>query len=645
MADFLNIVGMPVLRQKTKGDPKIKIAIIDGGIDLLHPCFEGANLKENIGYWMSKKELEPKQKKFGKDHGTFITSLLFGQPETSIEGISPECCGEFFSFCLNTENPLLDLARAIDAAHDSGANIIHVSVATPTLSGKTDELLTKAIQRCLDDNIIIVAPAGNDKGECRCIPAAVPGVLVVGAINDEGVPFRFSNWGGIYQKQGIVAPGENIKGAELDGGIMEEKGTSCSAPIVTGIAALLMSLQKQQGIELNGTIVRNAIIDSVDIITSAEISGEERDRYLAGKLNIPAAMRQILNTVRPIKSEKVKETSVAPSSSLSVQTSVHDTHLKSNSIFASQQKISELKSEISKFKTSASTINKNVSSSNIDTINDTSLVFVLGTLGYDFGSEVRCDAFRQFMPEVVHDGVSFPANPHDSQQLIQYLENNLSETQSLIITLNVELTPIYAIEANGPFAREVYETLVSLLNEQIKPEDDKDYIERVSMPGIQKGKTITLFSGQTVPVIEVGNNRGIYGWKVKYLIDDAVSRLCDKHNEGQVRASLTSFLDKIYYELRNLGTTSPHRALNFAATNAFQATTVFSDSLKMGMELDDIQVDKSPFGRINSDCWDILIKFFNPNDNRQSKRVYRFTIDVSDIMPVSLGNIRSWSVS
>ena len=47
---------------------------------------------------------------------------------------------------------------------------------------------------------------------------------------------------------------------------------------------------------------------------------------------------------------------------------------------------------------------------------------------------------------------------------------------------------------------------------------------------------------------------------------------------SRVRAEtkgLRSFLERIYYQLRNLGTGAQDRAMNFAATNAFQTKEVF----------------------------------------------------------------------
>jgi hypothetical protein len=39
------------------------------------------------------------------------------------------------------------------------------------------------------------------------------------------------------------------------------------------------------------------------------------------------------------------------------------------------------------------------------------------------------------------------------------------------------------------------------------------------------------------------------------------------------------------------------------------------------------------------------LKFFDPENTRRARRVYRFTVDVSDTMPVTLGEVRSWTAS
>jgi cyanobactin maturation PatA/PatG family protease len=126
--------------------------------------------------------------------------------------------------------------------------------------------------------------------------------------------------------------------------------------------------------------------------------------------------------------------------------------------------------------------------------------------------------------------------------------------------------------------------------------------------------------------------------------------VCDKAaapSKAALRGSLASFLHRIYFDYfdwRNLGQTAGDRALNFAATNAFQAASTFAEAVARGMELDKIEVEKTPFCRLDSDCWDVKLKFFDPENSSRAKKVFRFTIDVRDPMPVTLGEVRSWSV-
>ena len=146
--------------------------------------------------------------------------------------------------------------------------------------------------------------------------------------------------------------------------------------------------------------------------------------------------------------------------------------------------------------------------------------------------------------------------------------------------------------------------------------------------------------------------RGMYSWNTSALIEavcgpppagNASQKVKDK--SVQKAQSVANFLLRVYDELRNLGITPQERAINFAATHAFLVAKVFEDAIKEGMDLDTIEMERSPICRLDSDCWDVKLTFFNPSKVfEQAGKVYRFTVDVSDVVPVTVGPVRSWFV-
>ncbi|MEH1872918.1 S8 family peptidase [Nostoc sp.] len=676
----MNLLALDPLWAKTSGSPQICIAVLDGLTDLKHPCFLGADLTQLPTLVSGEANPDGEMSL----HGTHVASIIFGQSGSPVRGIAPQCKGLIVPVFADEGRQLsqLDLARAIELAVNAGAHIINISGGQLTDEGEAEGWLKRSVQLAIEKNVLIVAAVGNDGCACLHVPAALPAVLAVGAMDDQGKPMDFSNWGESYQAQGILASGENILGAKPGGGTTRLSGTSFATPIATAVAALLLSLQIQQGETPDPQKVKAALLNSALPCSPADTSDPRR--CLVGKLNISgtleylfggtvsdtlsvvaasgcgcegtqqsqvessdrpvvddlmdvASLTQTVTVVEPaaalaaapVNQSQSAASSIAPSSSISSATP--STHSRTQQVPTMTQSTS------SNFVTASQAPSE---------IADSQLVYALGTLGYDFGSEARRDSFKQLMPAYNINGIVVPANPYDARQIVDYLAASPSESRSLIWTLNIELTPIYAIEPQGAFARDTYSVLQELLAGQIQAESSEEYVERVSIPGVLTGRSVKLFSGQVVPLLAPQNPRGMYGWKINTLVSAAIQMVQTTVGDAQedpIRRTLTSFLNRIYYDLRNLGTTSQDRALNFAATNAFQAASTFAEAVATGMELDSITVEKSPFCRLDSDCWDVKLKFFDPVNSRRAKKVFRFTIDVSDLIPVTLGDVRTWS--
>ena len=280
--------GLPdlnLLWNESLGDPRVCVAVLDGPVDQSHPCFDDAHLTQ-LTTLVSDAAGEGRM----AGHGTHITSVILGQPDSPVRGVAPGCRGLIVPvFSDQQRGPLsqLDLARGINQAVEAGAHVINISGGQLAQSPEADQMLTNAVRFCHDNNVLIVAAAGNDGCPCLHVPAALPSVLAVGAMNAQGLPFDFSNWGETYQNQGILAPGEDILGAVPGGGTTLKSGTSFAAPIVSGIVALLLSIQLNRGEPPNPQAIRDAILNSA-LPCNPQI-GVDCRRFLVGSLNIPGA--------------------------------------------------------------------------------------------------------------------------------------------------------------------------------------------------------------------------------------------------------------------------------------------------------------------------------------------------------------------
>ncbi|MBZ5617997.1 MAG: PatA/PatG family cyanobactin maturation protease [Acidobacteriia bacterium] len=623
---------LELLWAESYGDPNIRIAILDGPVDLRHACFEGARLRV-------LETVTPGRPGGGgaTQHGTHIASLIFGQHGSPVPGIAPGCTGLILPVFTDRPNgsvgpcSQLDLARAVEQAVMEGAQIVVVSSGQLAAGGEPEEYLAKAIRLCAESGVLVIAAAGNDGCDCLHVPAAVRPVLAVGGMDAAGRPLESNNWGAAYRSHGVVAPGFEIPGAMAGGGIVRKSGSSPATAIVAGIAAVLLAIRMKMGSLADPYTVRSAILSNALPCDLPE--GTACRQLLAGGINIPGSLAAIraespfgLSALasatdwesestrqgeRPVPNDQMQAESGPPTASLD------SAHLP---VAADALSTGVNPSECScKGGASEGPPNR-------------SLVYALGVVGYDFGSEARRDSF-------VQQGVSNPANP---AEMLAHLSANPYAATGVKWTLMQQSTPIYSVVPSGPFAGQGYETLRAFLDAQIRGE-----AEQVSVPGHIMGST-KLMNGQTVPVL-IPELRGMYSWSTAALVAAVAGPVpeedADKAAYQQKAGEIGNFLTRIYHELRNLGVTPQDRAVNSAATNALQVSRVYQAALQAGLKLDSIQVERSPLCRPNSDCWDVKMGFFNPSKRlEQARHVYRFTVDVSDTIPVTVGQIRDWDI-
>ncbi|PAY08903.1 hypothetical protein CK489_10630 [Bradyrhizobium sp. UFLA03-84] len=291
MNPVADIAGLTALWQKTSGgDPAVKIAIIDGPVDLNHPSLRQARVA------MGGQFVAPSSPIIQSEHGTHVTSVLMGTPGSPVLGVAPNCSATVFSIYRENAAGQIEsssqstLALAINQALAVGADVINISSGQQSATGQADRILVDAVRACERAGKLIVAAAGNDGCRCVQVPGSLASVLAVGACDLAGNPLPFSNFGDAYLENGILAPGENVAGASPVRNVILRSGTSFAAPIVTGVVALLLSYLRQNGRKADPQAVRAALLESAEPCSS----DGSASRCLAGRLDIPAAVAALL---------------------------------------------------------------------------------------------------------------------------------------------------------------------------------------------------------------------------------------------------------------------------------------------------------------------------------------------------------------
>jgi cyanobactin maturation PatA/PatG family protease len=461
-------------------------------------------------------------------------------------------------------------------------------------------------------------------------------------MNHDGLPLDFSNWSDAYQEHGILAPGENILGAAPGGGSVAQSGTSFATALVSGAAGLLMSLQLRHTGKTDSQAIRQAILQSA--ISCDQHPVADCRRLLSGRLNLPAAVSRLSLGAVNIMSEPQNPTESAASNRVErflengaatdqiaqqeaapvmPPTQSPSPRIEALSPPPAPAPEAPPKSEA---KSSCGCGSGCGSASKAP-----NTVYTLGQIAFDFGTEARRDSFIQ-------QGVQHPGNPIE---LLEHLDENPWAASAVTWILVQETTPVYAIRPAGAFAEEAFSRLRTFMRGQIE-----EGISQVSLGGIEAG-TATLLNGQEVPLI-VPDIRSMFSWSTPALIEAVLGPRPENGQDDscydEQAEEVSNFLDRVYYEISNLGVAPQERAINYAATNAYQVATVYRDAIKQSLKLDNIGVERSSVCRPGSDCWDVRLTFFDPSQRHEkAKEVYRFTVDVSERVPVTVGKVRRWS--
>ncbi|NOU18124.1 MAG: S8 family serine peptidase [Bacteroidales bacterium] len=137
---------------------KIKIAIVDSGIDLKHPKFK--NLEENVVCWNilnQTKSAEDQDLGNGKGHGTGIFSIIYDHLHDNLQDFTFYIVKIFDELGHTSEDYLI---KAIEYCIDNKVHIINLSLGIEKKSPSKE--LHDVCERAYKQGIIIIASASDN---------------------------------------------------------------------------------------------------------------------------------------------------------------------------------------------------------------------------------------------------------------------------------------------------------------------------------------------------------------------------------------------------------------------------------------------------------------------------------------------------
>ncbi|MBD3921809.1 S8 family peptidase [Paenibacillus sp. PR3] len=210
---------------------KIRIGVVDTGVDFSHPDLRGSLAR---GINLLNRSLLPHD---DNGHGTHIAGTIAAANQLQgMIGVAPRSLiHPIKAFDHNGSAYVSDIILAIDWCVRNRMNIINMSFGMKSRS----KALLSAVTNAANAGVIIVASSGND-GKRRAIdyPARYPQTISVGATTRLRRIAPFSNRG-IYID--IYAPGDKITSSWLKGKYHEMSGTSMATSHVSGAVALLLA--------------------------------------------------------------------------------------------------------------------------------------------------------------------------------------------------------------------------------------------------------------------------------------------------------------------------------------------------------------------------------------------------------------------
>lgn len=264
---------------KTKGSEKIVVAVLDTGVDYTHPdllnnmWLRPANVPEytdeSLGdiddtHGFSAIDDNPMD---DNGHGTHCAGIIGAEGDNGFGIVGVNWKVEIMPLkfmAANGSGTTADAIECINYVIDRKKEGVNVRIISASWGSRMkSKALEDAIRRAGEAGILFVAASGNDGANSDKTPHYpagynLPNIVSVAAMTRNDQLASFSNYGA--KSVHVAAPGAEILSTWLNGSFEEHSGTSMATPVVSGVAALILSEHSNFTVEE----LRERLFKSVD---------------------------------------------------------------------------------------------------------------------------------------------------------------------------------------------------------------------------------------------------------------------------------------------------------------------------------------------------------------------------------------------
>lgn len=271
-----DLIYLPFAQSLTKGSRRIRIAVLDTGVDLEHPELKGKVVARTDCVNLEGLDTTPFVGDFtGYDdapddevgHGTHVSGIIGARGVEMDEGVAPECSLMAVRVLATMKDGdqlvgagIIDnINTGIKWAVDNGADVINMSLGIRHTGGGLPH--KDVIAYALSKNVTVVAASGNDGTAERYYPGALSGVIAVGATDEQGEVAGFTSYGA---RISVIAPGSRIYSSFAQHRYAYASGTSQASPFVSGAIGLLKSYALSRGVRLANKTITEILKNTSD---------------------------------------------------------------------------------------------------------------------------------------------------------------------------------------------------------------------------------------------------------------------------------------------------------------------------------------------------------------------------------------------